>query len=295
MPEKRDDGLLFHPQEFDDLVLPSAELRTPVVPGTVEGLAHRIARDGQLMPGIVRPSDGGRYELIDGRRRLLAKRLIAADPARFGVLVAMPYWAIERHLTDEEAVAVALGANHPEDRKFDPVDQAFCLRTLIEHYHYAPEKAREKLDLSEGRAAQLLSLFRLPQPTLQILIEGWMGDSNGRELLPPHHYSAEQAAAWKERVAEWSRQVLAKEMSVEAMLELAEASKASNGTIKRRKLGDLRAHLSKSAKLSARVLELWIDGLLTDDGIDRFLNMYPDPKAEMILDQCRIDTDREAA
>ena len=53
----------------NDLIIEDNNQRFKIHDETIEQLAERIAKDGQLSPCIVAPLLNGKYELIDGRHR----------------------------------------------------------------------------------------------------------------------------------------------------------------------------------------------------------------------------------
>ena len=53
----------------NELIIEDNKQKFQIHDNTIEQLAERIAKDGQLSPCIVAPLPNGKYELIDGRHR----------------------------------------------------------------------------------------------------------------------------------------------------------------------------------------------------------------------------------
>src|SRR5579872_6306411 len=53
---------------------------------SVDALAQDIQRNGQLQEILVTPKDGGRYELVAGKRRTLALRHLNRETARVQIM-----------------------------------------------------------------------------------------------------------------------------------------------------------------------------------------------------------------
>ena len=111
-------------------------------------LAASIKARGLIQPLAVRPTDGERYEIIDGRRRYRALALLVKDKARKkGDTVPV----IVRNEDDAEALATSLIAN-TQRLPMHPVDQFAVFDRLA----------------AQGRTeAQIASEFALPERTVR--------------------------------------------------------------------------------------------------------------------------------
>ena len=85
-----------------ELLIEDNSQRFQIHDETIEQLAERIAKDGQLSPCIVAPLPNGKYELIDGRHRRRAV-IKAGLPTTKCI--------IKTNLTDKEKQTIRLTCN----------------------------------------------------------------------------------------------------------------------------------------------------------------------------------------
>jgi len=84
-------------------------------------MAKSVAQYGILVPGLVRPKDGGGYEMISGHRRKTASGLAKRT--------TMP--CIVRNLTDDESVVIMVDSNLQRE-KILPSEKAFAYKMKLE-------------------------------------------------------------------------------------------------------------------------------------------------------------------
>ena len=84
-------------------------------------LKESIHESGVLVPALVRPKDGGGYELISGHRRLAACKALGME--------TMP--AIVRNLTDEEAIITMVDSNLQREHIL-PSEKAFAYKMKMD-------------------------------------------------------------------------------------------------------------------------------------------------------------------
>ncbi|HVA37582.1 MAG TPA: ParB/RepB/Spo0J family partition protein [Candidatus Dormibacteraeota bacterium] len=118
---------------------------------SLEELAASIALHGVLVPVLVRPLAGGRYELIAGERRWRA--------ARMAGLEAIP--AVIRSADDRQSLEVAILENLQRE-DLDPLEEAMGFRHLIDEYGFTQEQVAERLGRSRPAVANALRLLSLP-------------------------------------------------------------------------------------------------------------------------------------
>lgn len=117
-------------------VQPGQNDRTVFRPEELEALAASIQADGLIQPITVRPTPGGRFEIVAGERRYRAIGLLGWE--------TVP--AIVRDLTDEQASTIMLLENvHRVD--IDPVDEARAYQSRIDRFDHVP---RHCLAISRG-------------------------------------------------------------------------------------------------------------------------------------------------
>ena len=84
-------------------------------------MAESVKQYGVLVPGLVRPKEGGGYEMVAGHRRKMASELAERG--------TMP--CIVRDLTDDEAVIIMVDSNLQRERIL-PSEKAFAYKMKME-------------------------------------------------------------------------------------------------------------------------------------------------------------------
>jgi len=105
-------------------------------------MLESVAQYGVLVPGLVRPREGGDYEVIAGHRRKMASEIATKD--------TMP--CIIRNLTDDEATIIMVDSNLQRE-KILPSEKAFAYKLKLE----AMKRQGKRLDLTStpvGRKSQ---------------------------------------------------------------------------------------------------------------------------------------------
>lgn len=120
----------------------------------LEGLAQSIRRVGVRQPVGVRKSDGGRYELVWGERRVRAARL-AGKTTIYALLVK-----------DGNGAELALIENL-QRVDLDAVETATGLGALREQHGYTHEQLAAASGLSKTEVTRTLGVLALPSAVLQ--------------------------------------------------------------------------------------------------------------------------------
>lgn len=140
--------------------------------GPLEELAASIALHGVLVPLLVRPLAGGRYELIAGERRWRA--------AQIAGLSAVP--AVVRSADDRQSLEVAILENLQRE-DLDPLEEAMGFRHLIDEYGFTQEQVAERLGRSRPSIANALRLLGLPDEIQAQVRSGALSAGHARALL----------------------------------------------------------------------------------------------------------------
>ncbi|MBA4758078.1 ParB/RepB/Spo0J family partition protein [Sphingosinicella sp.] len=135
-------------------------------------LIASVKRQGLLQPILVRPVDGGRFEIVAGERRWRAAQ--AAQLHDVPVLV--------RRLTDEEAFEVALVENI-QRQDLNAIEEAEGYKRLIEDYGHTQEDIARIVGKSRSHVANLVRLLDLPDDVRELLIDGRLTMGHARALL----------------------------------------------------------------------------------------------------------------
>ncbi|HAW37811.1 MAG TPA: chromosome partitioning protein ParB, partial [Pseudomonas sp.] len=97
--------------------------RRDMDPQALEELAQSIRNHGVMQPIVVRPVEGGRYEIIAGERRWRASQQAGLE--------RVP--ALVREVPDEAAIAMALIENIQRE-DLNPIEEAVALQRLQQEF-----------------------------------------------------------------------------------------------------------------------------------------------------------------
>lgn len=162
---------------------------------SLEDLADSIRAQGVVQPIVVRPVNGGDYEIIAGERRWRAAQLAG--------LQDVP--VVVRDMDDRTAIAVALIENIQREN-LNPLEEARALERLIEEFEMTHQQAAEAVGRSRTAVSNLLRLLELGEVATAMVQRGELEMGHARALL----------ALSDTRQAEAARQVVKKGLSVRA-------------------------------------------------------------------------------
>ena len=137
----------------------------------LEELARSIAARGVIQPVVVRPTSGGRYQLVAGERRWRA-----AQKAR---LHEIP--AIIRQLDDREVTALALIENLQRE-DLNPIEEARAYQRLSEQEGLTQQEIATFVDKSRSHVANLMRLLTLPGEVLDMVERAQLSMGHARAL-----------------------------------------------------------------------------------------------------------------
>jgi ParB family chromosome partitioning protein len=135
-------------------------------------LAESIKAQGIVQPILVRPVDGGRYELIAGERRWRA--------AQRAGLKEVP--ALVRNVPDQAALALALIENIQRE-DLNPLEEAQGIARLITEFRLTHDAAAAAVGRSRSSVSNLLRLTQLPKQVQGYLLAGRLDMGHARALL----------------------------------------------------------------------------------------------------------------
>ena len=148
------------------------QTRTNFDPEKLTELAQSIAATGVVQPIIVRPLAAGRYQLINGERRLLASKQAGKE--------TIP--AIVRQVSDELAMEMTIVENL-QRADLNPMEQARAYQRLSQDFKMTQEQMAVRTGKERASVANFLRLLRLP-PTIQQKVEtGELSFGHARTLL----------------------------------------------------------------------------------------------------------------
>jgi len=136
-----------------------AQPRERFDPQGLEELAGSMKAQGVLQPIIVRPSDGGTYELVAGERRWRASQIAG--------LLKIP--AVVREVSDDRVLELALIENLQRE-DLNPLEEANAYQTLIDELGLSQQEVADRVGKQRATVANALRLLNLP-PAVQELVQ----------------------------------------------------------------------------------------------------------------------------
>jgi len=138
----------------------------------LKDLAASIAEKGVIQPLIVRPRDGGEYEIVAGERRWRA--------AQIAQLHELP--VVVRDFDDVEVLEVAIIENI-QRADLNAIEEAAGYKQLMEKFGHTQEKMAEALGKSRSHIANLMRLLHLPEDVLDLVRNGELSAGHARALI----------------------------------------------------------------------------------------------------------------
>ncbi len=169
-------------------------------------LAASIAARGVIQPVIVRPLDGGGYQLVAGERRWRA--------AQKAQLHEIP--AIIRDLSERDVMALALIENIQRE-DLNPIEEARAYNRLAEIEGLTQAEIARLVEKSRSHVANLQRLTTLPESVIAYLETGQLTMGHARALVGHDNAAAlaDQAVEKKLSVREIERLARKSEPKIE--------------------------------------------------------------------------------
>lgn len=146
--------------------------RTHMDQESLNELAASIKAQGVMQPILVRPVDGGRYEIIAGERRWRA--------AQKAGLREVP--ALVKPVPDQSALALALIENIQRE-ELNALEEAQGFKRLIDEFGLTHDAVAKAVGRSRSAVSNLLRLTHLPKPVQDYLMDGALDMGHARALL----------------------------------------------------------------------------------------------------------------
>ena len=146
--------------------------RTRMDAESLAELALSIREQGIMQPILVRPVEGGRFEIVAGERRWRA--------AQQAGLREIP--ALVKNVPDQSALAVALIENIQRE-DLNPLEEARGLQRLIDEFGLTHDTAAKAIGRSRSAVSNLLRLNSLAPPVQEYVLAGSLEMGHARALL----------------------------------------------------------------------------------------------------------------
>jgi ParB family transcriptional regulator, chromosome partitioning protein len=177
-----------------DMIEPNPEQpRSSFEPAALDALAGSISSAGLLQPLIVRPLDGGRFELVAGERRWRAAQKAGLD--------RVP--AVIRTSPEDERLQAALIENMVRE-DLNPVEEARACAALVDDLGISKEELARRVGRSRAAISNLIRLLDLPDQVLNLLAKGDLTEGHGRAILQLADQEARTKLAKRAAKEGWS-------------------------------------------------------------------------------------------
>jgi ParB family chromosome partitioning protein len=142
-----------------DVIDPNPEQpRLSIDPEGINELTASIREHGVLQPILVRPLDGGRYQLIAGERRWRASRQAGVE--------TIP--AMVEEIDDDTALEIAIIENLQRE-DLSPLDEAVMYERMTREHGYSVRKLAQKIGKDKGYIENRLRLADAPSEIRQLV------------------------------------------------------------------------------------------------------------------------------
>jgi ParB family chromosome partitioning protein len=125
---------------------------------SLQELSASVKEHGILQPILVRPLDGGRYQLIAGERRWRASRMAGLE--------TIP--ALIEDIDDDTALEIAIIENLQRE-DISPLDEAAMYDRMVHEHGYSIRKLADKLGKDKGYLENRLRLADAPQEVRELV------------------------------------------------------------------------------------------------------------------------------
>ena len=146
--------------------------RTNVQREELEELSASIQKDGLLQPILVRPLEGGMYQIIAGERRWQASKLAGLQQVPIRV----------KEASDDKALELALIENIQRS-DLNPIEEAYGYRRMMERLNMTQAEVAQAMSKGRSTVANALRLLELPEEAQQLLFEEKITAGHARAIL----------------------------------------------------------------------------------------------------------------
>jgi len=189
--------------------------RTRMDAESLAELALSIREQGIMQPILVRPVEGGRFEIVAGERRWRA--------AQQAGLREIP--ALVKNVPDQSALAVALIENIQRE-DLNPLEEARGLQRLVDEFGLTHDTAAKAIGRSRSAVSNLLRLNALAPPVQEYVLAGSLEMGHARALLA---LAIDQQSGAAARVVDGALSVRETERLVHGLLNPAKRAARRKG------------------------------------------------------------------
>jgi len=190
--------------------------RSVVDDAALEELSDSLREHGLVQPIVVR-TQGDRYQLIAGQRRLAAARRLGWETVPARVL----------EVDDRQMAEIAIVENL-QRRDLDPLEKAASFKQYLANWQCTQEELAKRLSINRSSVANLIRLLELPEKVQGMLRAGSISMGHARALLPVGDEQEQERLA--ARVEAEGLSVRAVESEVQEILRADDDDEGLHGT-----------------------------------------------------------------
>lgn len=138
----------------------------------MQQLVDSVRAHGVLQPLLVRPLEGGQYEIVAGERRWRA--------AQKAQLHKLP--VVIKEMDDRDALEIALIENL-QRQDLNPLEEAEGYKRLMNEFSYKQEDLGKQLGKSRSHIANMMRLLKLPESVAEYVRKGDLSAGHARAIL----------------------------------------------------------------------------------------------------------------
>ncbi|HEY6348720.1 MAG TPA: ParB/RepB/Spo0J family partition protein [Candidatus Angelobacter sp.] len=147
------------------------QTRRRINEAALHALAESIKVSGVVQPVVVRPTAGGRFQLVAGERRWLACKL--ADKTFIPAVV--------REISNEQAMEITIIENLQRE-DLNPVEQARAFERLSREFGLTQEQIATRTGKDRASIANFIRLLKLPDNVQELMESGDLTLGHGKAL-----------------------------------------------------------------------------------------------------------------
>jgi len=155
----------------DDIIPNRYQPRKQFDRDKIEELAQSIRENGIIQPIVVR-SEGDKYEIIVGERRLLAAKRAKLDE--------IP--AIVKDYSEQKLLELTLIENLQRE-DLNPIEEALAFQTILEKEKITQEELSKRIGKSRSYIANMMRILDLPEEIRENVSRGTISVGQAKALL----------------------------------------------------------------------------------------------------------------
>ena len=175
-------------------------------PSALGELAASIKAVGVVQPIVVRPTSGGRYQVIAGERRWEASRTLG--------MPTIP--AIVRQVSNEQAMEMTIIENLQRE-DLNAMEQARAYERLGREFGLTQEQMAQRTGKERSSVANFMRLLKLPAGVQTMVEKGQLSFGHAKALMPLDSHEAMERLA--HRVVEFGMSVRQTEEAVANLVQ----------------------------------------------------------------------------